>query len=102
MSYDEYWTENDVEGSGRDLILWYYPRISLKILRRTTKKSVGIAGLQADIWTWDLPNTKQECRPWRSVLSPYHSTLCSHSSRNWVAKLTTNKYILEFSIKMCF
>jgi hypothetical protein len=23
--------------------------------------SVRIAGLQADIWSWDIPNMKQEC-----------------------------------------
>jgi hypothetical protein len=27
------------------------------------KTSVRIAGLRADIWTWDVSNTKQECSP---------------------------------------
>jgi hypothetical protein len=36
---------NDVEGSGRGLILRYSPGICLKGLSKTTKKSVRIAGL---------------------------------------------------------
>jgi hypothetical protein len=32
----------------------------LEGLSKTMKTSVRIAGLRAKIWTWDLPNTKQE------------------------------------------
>jgi hypothetical protein len=38
--------------------LRYYPGICVEGLRKVTK-GLRIAGLQADIWTWDLPNTKQ-------------------------------------------
>jgi hypothetical protein len=36
----------------------YCPDIQLEGLRNTTKTSVGIVGLRAEIWTLDLPNTK--------------------------------------------
>jgi hypothetical protein len=36
------------------------PTIRLESLRKTTKNISKIAGIRADIWTRDLPNTKQE------------------------------------------
>jgi hypothetical protein len=39
----------DLEGSGGGLILRYFPGIRLERLRKTTKNSVRIAGLQAKI-----------------------------------------------------
>jgi hypothetical protein len=39
--------------------LKYYPEICLEGLRRTTKTSVMIADLRAEIWTRDLPNTSR-------------------------------------------
>jgi hypothetical protein len=39
----------DVQGSGRGLILMYYPRIYLDGLKKTRKISVRIAGLWTDI-----------------------------------------------------
>jgi hypothetical protein len=50
----------DVEGSGRGLILRFYPSIYLEGLRKATKLSVRIAGPRAEILTRDLPSTKQE------------------------------------------
>jgi hypothetical protein len=38
----------------------YYPAIRLEGLRKPTKISDRIVGLQAEIWTRDLSNTKQE------------------------------------------
>jgi hypothetical protein len=40
---------NDLEESGLGLILRYYPGIPLEGLRKATKISVRIAGLQAEI-----------------------------------------------------
>jgi hypothetical protein len=45
----------DMEGSGHDLTLRYYPGISLEGLRKTTR-NLSVAGLWADIWTRDLSN----------------------------------------------
>jgi hypothetical protein len=39
----------DFEGSGRAQILGYYPGICLEALRKSTKKSVRIAGFRAEI-----------------------------------------------------
>jgi hypothetical protein len=41
----------------------HYPGIRLEGLRKTTKTSIRMPGLWAEIWTRDLPNTKQECLP---------------------------------------
>jgi hypothetical protein len=41
--------------------LRYYPAICLEGLRKTSKTSIRIAGLQAEVSIWDLLNTKQEC-----------------------------------------
>jgi hypothetical protein len=40
-------------------MLKFYPGIYLEGLRKTTKTSVSVAGLRADIWTHVLPNMKQ-------------------------------------------
>jgi hypothetical protein len=45
----------------RGLILIYYTGIRLEGLRKTTKTSVRIARLLAEIWTQELPNMEQEC-----------------------------------------
>jgi hypothetical protein len=37
--------------------------ICLVELRKITKTSVRIAGLRAEIWTRNIPNSKQECYP---------------------------------------
>jgi hypothetical protein len=52
------------KGFGRKWLwpnLIYYPSIHLERLKKTTKTLVRVAGLQTEILTWDLPNTKQEC-----------------------------------------
>jgi hypothetical protein len=57
----EWWIEKDVEWCGRGLI---YGTIAVFVWRNLGKPrnpSVRIAYLPADIWTRDLPNTKQEC-----------------------------------------
>jgi hypothetical protein len=46
-----------VEGSS----FFYYRSICLEELRKSTKASVWIACLRAEILTRDLPNTKEEC-----------------------------------------
>jgi hypothetical protein len=56
----EWWTEKDVEGSGRGLILRHNPGICVELLNKPRKTSISIAGLLPEIWTRDLTNTKQE------------------------------------------
>jgi hypothetical protein len=51
-------------GSGRGLILSYYPGLYLEG-QNITKSSGSIAGPRAKIWNRDPPSRKQEC---------YHST----------------------------
>jgi hypothetical protein len=46
-----------MEGTGRGVILRYY----LDSRLQNHEKHVRIASLRAEIWTQDLPNTKQEC-----------------------------------------
>jgi hypothetical protein len=42
--------------------LQYYPDICLEELGgKPTETSFQIASLQADMWTWNLLHTKQEC-----------------------------------------
>jgi hypothetical protein len=48
-----------LEGSGRRLIIRYYPGIHPEEKEKPLKTSVKIAGLQAKIQTPDLPNRKQ-------------------------------------------
>jgi hypothetical protein len=52
------WIGKDLEGSGRSLILTFYPEIRLEIPRKTTKNR-RIASLRAEFWNRYLPNTKQ-------------------------------------------
>jgi hypothetical protein len=49
--------------------LRHYPGICLDGPRKTTKTSLMIAGIRADIWTWDLPKTRHvfTSQPWRSL-----------------------------------
>jgi hypothetical protein len=62
----------------RDLVLRYYPGIRLEELTETKKKpSIRTARLQAEIWTRDLPNTKQECKLNHDVLCLYLKMLRS-------------------------
>jgi hypothetical protein len=55
----------DWKGRGRKRlwppVLRYYNCICLEGLKKTMKNSVRIAGFRVEIWTRDLPNTKQEC-----------------------------------------
>jgi hypothetical protein len=41
-----WWIGKDFSGSGRSLILRYYPGIRLEGLRNTTKTSIRVAGLR--------------------------------------------------------
>jgi hypothetical protein len=45
------------------VVVWFkkLSQHSFEGLRKTTKTSVSIASLRAEIWTRDLPATKQEC-----------------------------------------
>jgi hypothetical protein len=54
---NEYWIRKNVAGSGRALI---WSTIQTDV-RRKCIKPVMIADLLVDIWTRDLPNTKEEC-----------------------------------------
>jgi hypothetical protein len=56
----EWWIGKGLEGSSYGLILRNYAGIHMEGLRKD-KKHVGIVRLWAEIWTQDLPNTKQEC-----------------------------------------
>jgi hypothetical protein len=54
--------DDELKGCGRTLsrpYLRYYPAFSWKEWGKPRKTSVRIAGLHADIWTRDLPNTKK-------------------------------------------
>jgi hypothetical protein len=55
VSNTEYWIGKKVEESGRRL----YGGICLKGLKKPRNLSC-IDGLRAEIWTWDLPDMKQE------------------------------------------
>jgi hypothetical protein len=48
---------------GRDLIWGSTPALAWGDWGKPRKNSVRIAGLWAEIWTRELPNTKQECQP---------------------------------------
>jgi hypothetical protein len=56
---------NQLERVRKETAVTYlrYPGICLERLERTTKNSVRLAGLRAEIWTRDLPKTMQECYP---------------------------------------
>jgi hypothetical protein len=41
-------------------VLRYYAGICLQGLRKPAKNLIMIAGLRPEIWTRDIPNTKQE------------------------------------------
>jgi hypothetical protein len=47
-----------VEGKYRDLIEYTIPSFASSDPEETSKLSVWIADLRAEIWTHDLPNTK--------------------------------------------
>jgi hypothetical protein len=49
-----------MEGSGRSQILRYFRHLPGGT-KEKHENSVWIAGLRAEIWTWDLPNTNQKC-----------------------------------------
>jgi hypothetical protein len=67
----------NLELIGRSLILRYYPCICLEGLRKTTKSLVG---LRAEIWTRDLPNTRQEHYPLK------HEVRCNHGYSSFLNK----------------
>jgi hypothetical protein len=52
-----------MERSGRGLTEGTIPVYSWRDWGKPRKSSVSIAGLRAEIWTRDFPNTKQECQP---------------------------------------
>jgi hypothetical protein len=60
----------------------YYPGIFLEELWKITKH-LRIAGLRASIWSRDLPNTNQECKP----LDPDIHCCCSSELRrkSWIS-----------------
>jgi hypothetical protein len=51
----------DVKVSGCSLLQGTILRFTWRDLRKPQKPSVRIANLCTKIWTWDLPNMKQEC-----------------------------------------
>jgi hypothetical protein len=53
---------NEME-SGHVLIFGYITAFAWSDWRKPRKPSIVIDGLWAEIWTRDLPNTKQECQP---------------------------------------
>jgi hypothetical protein len=57
----EWWIRKDLEEKDRGLFLKYYPGICLQKLRKIVQTSIRLAGLQAEIGTRVLLNTKQEC-----------------------------------------
>lgn len=56
------WLGDNIEGRIRDVFLRKYSDIRLVRLRKTSK-TLRIAGLWADSWIQNFPNTKQECWP---------------------------------------
>jgi hypothetical protein len=44
----------------KETIVTYYPTVLLEEMRKTTK-ILRIAGLGAEMWTPNVPNTKQHC-----------------------------------------
>jgi hypothetical protein len=64
-----------MEGSGRSVIQGFFPGICLEALMKTTKTLVRISGFRAEIWTWDLPNTKQTCWPPQAVSSTHYGPM---------------------------
>jgi hypothetical protein len=103
----EWWTVNDLEGSGRGLTLSYYSSICLDGLRQSRKTSDREASLRAEIWTRDLPNSKQECwqidhwvrHNWTleqivtlqtTVQSPSTCSITYHSSTTPLASIITH------------
>jgi hypothetical protein len=58
---NELWIGKDVEGSG---LIWGWPNMPVYAWRDLgvwRKASISKADILGDIWTPDLPNTKQEC-----------------------------------------
>jgi hypothetical protein len=68
------WIGKDLEGSGCGLILRHSPGIRLERLRKTTKTSVRMGSPRAEMWTWALPTTKQECWPFDYIVKPHRKT----------------------------
>jgi hypothetical protein len=56
------WLEND-ELEAIMAYLEVRVGICLQGLKKPIKTPINMTGLQAKIWTQDLPNTKQECYP---------------------------------------
>jgi hypothetical protein len=53
----------DLEASGRHLIKDTTPELTWRDRGKPRKISIPITGLRAEIWTQELPNTKQEYWP---------------------------------------
>jgi hypothetical protein len=80
---NEWRNEKDLEGSDQGLILRYYPGIRMGELKKTTKPSVRIASLRVEIWTRDLPNTKQKGSFYQSQVLQiyYHIDFHNHKQK---------------------
>jgi hypothetical protein len=77
---------DELESSGRKRSwpkLRPYSGICLEGLTKTTKNSVMIAGLQAEILTWDVPNTRQS------------SIIISHFNTNGVIFNTSQDFLFS-------
>jgi hypothetical protein len=67
MGFNAYWDEKDILGSDRDQVhvtSQYFPEETEEDYEESVKK----ARLWAEIWSRDLPNTKDEC--WLVELDP--------------------------------
>jgi hypothetical protein len=58
---DEWWIGNYLKRNVRSVNLWYYERIWLETLRKTTETSIRIAGVPVYFWTENLPHTSLQC-----------------------------------------
>jgi hypothetical protein len=56
----KWWIWRYVEGSGRGLILGEIPEFAWRVWEKAGGSLIRIADLQAETWTRDLPNMRQE------------------------------------------
>jgi hypothetical protein len=88
MVSEWWWIRQDLVGSGRGLILRYYPGIRLEGLRKTTKKWVRLAGRRSRKCNPVPPEYEAgvlTTRPLRSVFCAQTQrkiATCKHGSRN--------------------
>jgi hypothetical protein len=57
----EWWIGKDLKGSGHGLNEGTILAFACRDWAKPQKTQVRVAGLQAEIWSCDLQNTKQEC-----------------------------------------